>query len=307
MKNNIPDYQTIMLPLLQLLKDGKPFALNDVTQTLAGKFKLSEDDLRIKVPSGQQHLFRNRVTWAISYLKSAGMISYPQRGVYAITEIGRDVLKENIDRIDTNYLKKFEAYRRWQNTFSETSQISSESESLLANKTPDEFIGDMIKAVNDKISIELLEILKTKPASVFEEFVLKLLDKMGYGGTENSNFEVVGKSGDNGIDGIIYQDQLGIDRVYVQAKRWSENKVQSSHVRDFIGALSLKGTNKGIFITTSSYTADACKTAQMNPHNRIILIDGQELTKYALRYNVGVQVKAEYEVKAIDNNFFEGV
>lgn len=294
-----------MLPLLSLLKDGQPIALNNVTQTLAGQFKLTEDDLRIKVPSGQQPLFKNRVTWAISYLKNAGMIYYPQRGVYAITEVGKDVLKDNIKSINTNYLKKFDAYKRWQSTFSGTSLDSNESDSLLANKTPDEFIGDMVKAVNDKVSVELLELLKNKPASLFEAFVLRLLGKMGYGGVEDSNFEVVGKPGDNGIDGIIYQDQLGIDRVYVQAKRWSDNKIQSKDIRDFIGALSLKGTNKGIFITTSTFTDDAYKTIQMNPQNRIILINGQQLTEFAVKYNVGVQVKAEYEVKSIDNDFFE--
>ena len=159
--------------------------------------------------------------------------------------------------------------------------------------------------MKSKLAYELLEILKNKPASYFEYFVLELLTKMGYGGVEEGNFEVVGQSGDNGIDGIIYQDKLGIDRIYVQAKRWKDNKVQSKDIRDFIGSLSLKGTNKGIFITTSEFTDDAAKSVLMNPHNRIILIDGLQLAEFAIENNVGVQVKKVYEVKDIDNDFFE--
>lgn len=139
----------------------------------------------------------------------------------------------------------------------------------------------------------------------FEAFVLRLLIGMGYGGVEERTFEVVGKSGDNGIDGIIYQDHFGIDRIYVQAKKWTDSKVTSKDIRDFIGALSIKGTNKGVFITTSEFTKDARDTILMNPQNRIILIDGPLLAEYAIKYNVGVQVKAEYQIKALDNDFFE--
>ncbi|MEQ1798902.1 MAG: restriction endonuclease [Lacibacter sp.] len=303
MNNNIPDFQTIMYPMLDTLKDGQPRTLNEVMDSLGKYFKLTEEDLRIKVPSGQMGLFRNRVGWTRSYLKNAGLITYPSRGVYQISETGKKVLTENISYINIAYLKKFEDFQRWQNSFSLPEENIKQEENV--NKTPEEILGDTFKDLNNKLGYELLEILKNKPFDYFEYFVLQLLSKMGYGGIEESNFEVVGKSGDNGIDGIIYQDKLGIDRIYVQAKRWKDNKVQSKDIRDFIGSLSLKGTNKGIFITTSEFTDDAEKTAKMNPQNRIILIDGSQLVEHAIEFNVGVQIKKLYEVKDLDNDFFE--
>lgn len=310
--NNIPDFQKIMYPALRYLGDGQQHGLQDLLSALAKEFNLTEDDLRVTVPSGQQTLFKNRATWAISYMKNAGLVHYAGRAVYQITEVGKDVLAENILSINTAYLKKFEAYKYWQSTFSQPEDKASTSPGMVVTsvpeiKTPEEILGDTLKNLNEKLAFELLDLLKTKPPSYFELFVLKLLSKMGYGGIETNNFEVVGQSGDNGIDGIIYQDQFGMDRVYVQAKRWSDNKVQSKDIRDFIGSLSLKGTNKGIFITTSDFTDDASKTVLMNPQNRIILINGSQLAQYAIKFNVGVQVKTDYQVKTLDNDFFEEV
>ncbi|OLY90763.1 restriction system protein [Cnuella takakiae] len=302
--NKIPDFQSIMLPLLKHLGDGQPHTLSEVIASLATVFKLTEEDLAILVPSGQQRLFKNRVTWAITYLKNAGLLYYPQRAVYQITESGKKVIEAKTDNINLAYLKSFDAYKKWQGSFSQPADPAKPTLEPSSN-TPEEVIGVTIGTINEKLSLELLELLKSKPADYFEFFVLRLLSKMGYGGVNAENFEVVGKSGDNGIDGIIYQDQLGIDRVYVQAKRWSDAKVQSKDVRDFIGSLSLRGTNKGIFITTSEFTADAIKTVQMNPQNRIILIDGKQLAEYAITYNVGVQIKTVYQVKALDNDFFD--
>lgn len=168
-------------------------------------------------------------------------------------------------------------------------------------------MGNTLTEMNNKLAYELLEILKNKSAKYFEHFVLEILNHIGYGGVEERNFEIVGQSGDNGIDGIIYQDKLGIERIYVQAKRWKDTKIQSKEVRDFIGSLNLKGTNKGIFITTSDFTEDAFTTATMNPHNRIILINGKRLTQLAIENNVGIQVRKVYELKDIDNDFFEEI
>jgi restriction system protein len=302
----IPDFQTIMLPLLKFLASGQQYPLAEVIQGLAIHFKLSEDDLRVKVPSGQQPMFKNRVTWAISYLKNAGLIIYPQRGVYQITDTGKQLLQEKVDSINISYLKKFDTFKKWQSSYSESVQESTVAY-VTNQETPEELIGNTIKALNEELTLELLQVIKGKTAAEFERFVLMLLNAMGYGSLEERSYEVVGKSGDNGIDGIIYQDQFGIDRVYVQAKKWADNKVQSKDIRDFIGSLSLKGTNKGVFITTSEFTEDARKTAQMNPHNRIIIINGKQLAEYAIKYNVGVQIKAKYEVKSIDNDFFEGL
>lgn len=307
MQNNIPDFQTLMYPLLSFLKDEKPHSLQDVMIALADQFKLTEEELKIKVPSGQMGLFKNRVGWATSYLKNSGLIYYPQRGVYQLTEIGKNVLSENIDYINIAYLKQFDGYKNWQSTFAQNDDTNKqvETNNLNEGKTPEEVLGDTFRSLNSNLGYELLDILKNKPANYFEHFVLELLAGMGYGGVEEKNFEVVGQSGDNGIDGIIYQDKLGIERVYVQAKRWKDNKVQAKDIRDFIGSLSLKGTNKGVFITTSEFTDDAINTVRMNPQNRIILINGQRLVDLAIENNIGVQVKKVYEVKDVDNDFFE--
>ncbi len=307
MSNNVPDFQKIMYPVLCYLKDEQPHPIIDVMNGMAAEFKLTEEDLRVKVPSGQMSLFKNRVAWAISYLKNAGLIYYPQRAVYQIATPGKKVLTENIKYINIAYLKRFPDYQKWQNTFAQSDEPDKIQVASIEEKTPEEILGATYKELKNKLSYDLLEFLKNKPASYFEYFVLQLLIKMGYGGVEEDNFEVTGKSGDDGIDGVIYQDKLGLDRIYVQAKRWKDTKVQSKEIRDFIGSLSLKGTNRGVFITTSEFTEDALRTVKMNPQNRIILIGGQQLTEYAIDHNVGVQVKKVYEVKDIDNDFFEEV
>ena len=306
--NTIPDFQTLMLPALQFLKDKEPHASAEMYQHIATQFGLSEDDLKIKVPSGQMGLFKNRLTWAVSYLKNAGLVFYPQRAIYQITDAGQNILNANPGKINIAFLKKLEGFQQWQKTFNQqTEEKKGAADTQTENNTPEEVIGSISNDLNNKLAYELLETLKNKSAGYFEFFVLQLLSKMGYGGVEEGNFEVVGQSGDNGIDGIIYQDKLGIDRIYVQAKRWNGNKVQSKDIRDFIGSLSLKGTNKGIFITTSDFTTDALKTVQMNPQNRIILIGSQELASYAIENNIGVKVKKVVELKEIDYDFFEQI
>ncbi len=305
-KQNIPDFQTLMYPLLDFLKDEQARTLEEVLTNLAVKFNLSEEELRIYVPSGQMPLFKNRVTWSITHLKNAGLLQYVKRGVYQITELGKAIFKDNVSAINLSYLKKFDAYNKWTQGFKEVKENpAKELPEQTDTRTPEEIIGINFEEIKQKLSIELLEIIKQKTPAQFEKFVLELLNAMGYGITDEKSFEVVGKSGDNGIDGIIYQDKLGLDRIYVQAKLWTSNKVQSKDVRDFIGSLSLRGTHKGVFITTSEFTTDALQTVRMNPQNIIILIDGQKLGEFAIKYNVGVQPKVSYVLKAIDHDFFE--
>jgi restriction system protein len=304
-RKRIPEFQSIMLPILQYLADDKERNQQDVMDHIAKLHNLTEEELRLKVPSGQMSLFKNRVAWAVSYLKNAGLINYVRRGIYQITPVAHEILKTDIKFINIPFLKKLDAFKSWQSTFSQTEEQETIISETPETKTPEEIIGDNFKRINNKLCIELLEVIKQKTAAQFEKFVLVLLSNMGYGGAEEKNFEVVGQSGDNGIDGIIYQDKLGIDRIYVQAKRWNDAKVQSKDIRDFIGSLSLRGTNKGVFITTSQFTEDATRTVQMNPQNIIILIDGKKLTDFAIRFNVGVQVKETYEIKGIDIDFFE--
>lgn len=304
--NKIPDFQLLMLPVMELLKDNQTHTFQEVLEFLIVRFQLTGEELRVYVPSGQQPLFKNRATWAISYLKNAGLIRYVKRAVYQITDLGHTVFTDNITGITTQYLKKFEGYKLWQESIQNKEDIVEKiNEEATESKTPEEIIGDNFKKIEQKLSIELLDVIKQKTPAQFERFVLELLNAMGYGVTDEKSFEVVGQSGDNGIDGIIYQDKLGIDRIYVQAKQWTTNKVQSKEVRDFIGSLSLRGTNKGVFITTSDFTDDAVRTVQMNPQNIIILIDGKKLGEFAIRYNVGVQPKETYQLKTIDYDFFD--
>lgn len=307
-RDTIPDFQQLMLPVMELLRDNQTHTFPEVLEFLTARFQLTEEALRITVPSGQQPLFKNRATWAVSYLKNAGLIRYVKRAVYQITDLGHSVFKDNLSGITTGYLKKFEGYKLWQESIQNKEENTEKANDQLteaASKTPEEIIGDNFKKIEYKLSIELLDVIKQKTPAQFERFVLELLNGMGYGITDEKSFKVVGQSGDNGIDGIIYQDKLGIDRIYVQAKQWTTNKVQSKEVRDFIGSLSLRGTNKGVFITTSEFTDDAVRTVQMNPQNIIILIDGKRLAEFSIQYNVGVQVTQTYQVKAVDFDFFD--
>lgn len=306
MKEQIPDFQKIMYPALSTLANGAPLTAQELIAQLAKHFQLSEAHLAIMVPSGQQPLFKNRVTWAVTYLKKAGLLKAIKRGVYQITEAGAAILKKDINYINLAYLEQFDAYKEWTGSFGQTeTRPSSAVEKAVVSETPEELIGESLARVHEFIAADLLEILKQKTPAQFEKFVLLLLQGMGYGMMEEKSFVVVGQSGDFGIDGIIYQDKLGIDRIYVQAKKWNDNKVQSKEIRDFIGSLSLRGTNKGVFITTSRFTDDAQRTAKMNPQNTIILIDGPKLADFAIQFNVGVQVKKQYELKDLDQDFFD--
>lgn len=306
-KLRIPDMESLMLPILNFLGDGAPHSYSETEEHLANKYHLTEEVLRLKVPSGQMGLFKNRIAWSVSYLKNSGLVFYPRRAVYQLTDTGKSVVAQKPDKVNIHFLKQFEAYRQWKSSISagrEEKEIKTTSTSEESG-TPEEVIGNTFRELNEKLAFELLELIKQKKPWQFERFVLELLNKMGYGGVEERNFEVVGQSGDNGIDGIIYQDKLGLDRIYVQAKKWADNKVQSKDIRDFIGSLSLKGTNKGVFITTSQFTSDAINTVKMNPQNIIILIDGKQLTELAIKFNVGVQVKETFEIKNLDMDFFE--
>ncbi|GAB4093057.1 restriction endonuclease [Flaviaesturariibacter terrae] len=305
MKEQIPDFQKIMYPALAALRDGAPHPAQELIAQLGKHFQLSDAHLAIMVPSGQQPLFKNRVTWAVTYLKKAGLLQAVKRGVYQITEAGLAILKQNIDYINLAYLEKFDAYKEWTGSFGKAEATPATDEQAAVSETPEELIGESLARVHASIAADLLETLKQKTPAQFEKFVLLLLQGMGYGMMEENAIEVVGQSGDFGIDGIIYQDKLGIDRIYVQAKKWNDNKVQSKEIRDFIGSLSLRGTNKGVFITTSRFTDDALRTASMNPQNKIILIDGPKLADFAIQFNVGVQVKKRYELKDIDQDFFD--
>ena len=281
------------------MEDGHPKTLNEVVKTLAEQFNLNEQDLKIKVPSGQMGLFRNRVGWTRSYLKKAGLIKYPDRGVYQITDFGKKYLEKGPDDLRIKQLKKMPDYIEWVKTFNKD-QDSQEEETLpteLKGNTPDEILDITVKRINKELASELLDKLKENSFGYFENFVIQLLQKMGYGDFREDAAEKTGKPGDDGIDGIISQERLGLENVYIQAKRFTNGSVGSPDIRNFIGSLALQGVSKGVFLTTSRFSESALRTANDSRQQKIILIDGKQLVNLAIEYNLGVQTDQTIEIK----------
>jgi len=300
---NIPDFQKIMNPLLEVLKDDRVYSTEQIVEILRVHFMLSIDDMKVRVPNGKQSLFRNRIDWALNNLLQAGLIVSLLKGYYQITEEGKNVLYQEKDTVmDTAFLRKFEQFKAWKTMFEEDTDSSKPIETEMEKETPEVIIGKAIVMLYQSLKFELLQSIKNKPISFFEYFIIELLRKIGYKGIDSSNFEVIGKQEKEGLEGILYQDELCIEKIYVQAKKW-EMEVTSKDVRNFIGALNLKGTNKAVFITTSTFSPEAKAEAKQNPLHKIILIDSDQLMQLAIRHNVGIQTKQIVEIKGIDENF----
>ena len=300
---NIPDFQKIMYPLLEVLKDDRVYSTEQIVEILRVHFTLSIDDMKVRVPNGKQSLFRNRIDWALNNLLQAGLIVSLLKGYYQITEEGKNVLYQEKDTVmDTAFLRKFEQFKAWKTMFEEDTDSSKPIETEMEKETPEIIIGKAIVMLYQSLKFELLQSIKNKPISFFEYFIIELLRKIGYKGIDSSNFEVIGKQEKEGLEGILYQDELCIEKIYVQAKKW-EMEVTSKDVRNFIGALNLKGTNKAVFITTSTFSPEAKAEAKQNPLHKIILIDSDQLMQLAIRHNVGIQTKQIVEIKGIDENF----
>ncbi|CAM1343857.1 restriction endonuclease [Tenacibaculum amylolyticum] len=306
LKEDIPDFQSIMLPMLQLLADGQTKNLNEVMQLLTMHFKLSPEHLKIKVPSGQMGLFRNRVGWTRSHLKNAGLISYPNRGEYQITDFGKDFLASNPNQLNLKVLKNMPKYQEWAATFNQESNgVATQTIRENTEQTPDEVLDTTIKQIHQQLAADLLDKLKSNSANFFENFVVDLLKKMGYGEFREEAAKVTGQTGDNGIDGIVYQDRLGLESVYIQAKRYSDTTVGSPDIRNFIGSLALQGVSKGVFLTTSRFSEAAVRTAQESKQQKIVLINGKKLADLAIEFNLGVQQDREIILKKIDTDRFD--
>lgn len=297
----IPDYQTVMLPLLRFLEDEKEHNIGEVVDSLAEKFNLSPEERQQLLGSGQQTVIRNRAGWARTYLKKAGLIASTRRGFFRITESGKKVLASKPERIDVKYLERFPeflAFRELRHDRpDEPAVVSSTGEA-----TPEEALDSAYQRLRFDLEAELLEQVKAASPSFFERLVVELLVRMGYGGTLRDAGQAVGKSGDGGIDGIIKEDRLGLDLIYIQAKRW-DGTVGRPEVQKFAGALQGHRARKGVFITTSSFSGDALEfTSRIE--SKIVLIDGAALAKHMIDHNVGVSISRSYEVKKIDSDFF---
>jgi restriction system protein len=300
----IPDFQTLMLPLLEAVKDKKEYRLNNIVDILADKFNLTEAEKKDLLPSGQTFVFGSRVSWARTYLKKAGLLASPKRGYICITDRGAGLLKQRLKKININILRQFPEFTEWQNIKRNDIQIPENIDSLLV-QTPEEALEDSYQNIRRSLAQELLDKITTLSPSFFEKSVVELLVKMGYGGSMKDAGKAIGKSGDEGIDGTIKEDKLGLDIIYIQAKRWqSGNVVGRPEIHKFVGALAGQGAKKGIFITTSSFTKDALEFVPRN-ETKIVLIDGFQLAQLMIDYNLGVTVQHTYEIKKIDSDYFE--
>lgn len=302
----IPDFQTIMLPLLELLGDRKEYVLKDVVTILGKQFKLTDTELSELLPSGQALLFPNRVAWARTYLKKAGLLDNPRRGMLTITDKGIELLKNKPKRIDINFLKQFPEFLEFQNQKKEDSESSQQPQSFpVETETPEETIDAAYQSIRQSLAQELIDTISRMSPAFFERLVVELLVKMGYGGSLKDAGKAIGKTGDEGIDGTIKEDKLGLDIIYIQAKRWQAgNIVGRPELHKFVGALAGQGAKKGIFITTSSFSKDALNYAPKN-ETKIVLIDGVQLAQLMIDYNLGVSTQRAYEIKRLDNDYFE--
>lgn len=300
----LPSYQDIMKPVLEAAKNEE-VKLSNVVDLLAEQFNLSEDERTELLPSGRQAAFTNRVGWAKTYLAKAGLLDSTRRGHFVITALGKEALNSD-EEINNQYLKRFDDFKVFTKQKNGDSDKVEESTVSDSDATPDEVLRAAYKQINDVLASDILSRTRKVSPAFFEQLLIDLLLAMGYGGSDEGMAHTLGRSGDNGVDGVINQDPLGVDQVYIQAKRYAEgNNVGSSEIRDFFGALNLKKAQKGIFITTSDFTSSASQTAK-DLGMRIVLINGKELANLMLRYNVGSRDEQVIYIKRIDEEFFEG-
>lgn len=297
----VPDFQTWFLPLLKRLSDGKPHRIADLQRQLAQDLQLSEDDLKASLPSGRALTYKNRLGWARTYLNKAGLIESPKRGEWQITDRGQAVLAQNLDRLNVRFLKQFPEFLEFhQHKPSATVTPSSDDGS---ETTPEEQLEQAYEALRENAEQELLQKIMSASPEFFERLVVALLLKMGYGGSREDAGRTIGGSGDGGVDGVINEDKLGLDVVYIQAKRW-ENTVGRPVVQGFAGSLEGVRARKGVFITTSSFSNGAREFVR-NIEKRIVLVDGKQLANLMFDHDIGLSTSATYQVKRVDTDYFE--
>ncbi len=300
----IPDFQSLMLPMLKFAEDGKEHSTSEAQEILAKQFNVSEVDLAQLLPSGKQRVFANRVHWAKAHLKMSKLFEDTRRSYFKITERGRNVLKQKPSAVNIKFLKQFSEYLDFTgvNKIS-SSDISAQKDDTIITETPEELLENGYLKIRKSLEGNLLLKLKSIHPSFFEKIVIELLVKMGYGGSIAEAGKATKYTADEGIDGIIKEDKLGLDVIYVQAKRW-EGVVGRPELHKFVGALAGQGAKKGIFITTSSFTKEAADYTPKN-ETKIVLIDGAKLAQYMIDYNLGVSIQNTYEIKKIDSDYFE--
>jgi len=303
----IPDYQSLMLPVLLASADGE-IRISDAVSKLAQKLCITPEERAELLPSGKQTVFSNRAHWAKTYLGKAGLVESTRRGFFKITPRGRQVVAQKPERIDINFLNRFDEFRQ----FKERSVQSESRDDASAapgstdeTETPDEVMRVAHRQINASLAQELLDRIRAAPPDFFERLIVNLLLGMGFGGSAADAGRAIGRSGDDGVDGVIDQDALGLDRVYIQAKRYADgNNIGAGAIRDFFGSLDRHKATKGLFVTTSTFSPSARETAEFLS-KRIVLIDGEQLTKLMIRHNVGCRIEDTLHIKKIDEEFFD--
>ncbi len=297
----IPDYQTIMLPMLKTLESGKAYTINQLISSLSAHFNLSESEQNTLLESGKQTVFSNRVHWAKTYLKKAGLIEQVDRGVIKISQRGKNVLADNPIVINKKTLMAFQEFVDFQKREKTTNE--DHKLEIPEAETPHELLERSYLSLRKNLVTELIEMIKKCSPAFFEKLVVDLLVSMGYGGSFKDAGKAIGKSGDDGIDGIIKEDKLGLDIIAIQAKRW-EQPVGRPLIQAFAGSLDGVKAKKGVFITTSKFTESAYDYVN-KIEKKIILIDGETLAEYMIDFNVGVAEESKYIIKRIDLDYFQ--
>lgn len=303
----IPDFQSTMLPLLKLVEDGEVYQFSDVIEQLKDHFQLAEHEIQKRLPSGKQTVIKNRISWARTYLTKAGLLESPARGLTQITQRGLDALGQTEQPVRTKYLTQFPEFLAFTDakslSLNEASRHAIDGDSQF---TPEEKFEEANNELNKALADELLEKIKNASPGFFEQLVVDLMIFMGYGGSRQEAGQVTQHSADGGIDGIIKEDPLGLDMIYLQAKRYSESTVGRPEIQKFAGALDMQRAKKGVFISSSKFSSDARDFVNML-EKRIILIDGSELATLMIEHDLGVSTKQVYNIKQLDSDYFSEV
>ena len=303
----IPDFQSLMLPALKALSDGVEKPVSEIRNHIAKAQGLTPEEMQELLPSGRQPVFVNRVSWALIHLGRAGLSERVRRGVWQLTKEGESLLADAPPRIDLNYLRNYPAYVTWR-TSKNTSPSSGDTTLMppdASADTPEEELDRIVRQLRSELEADVLDRVRETPPAFFEQVVVDLLIAMGYGGGDAERGRVTGRSGDGGIDGTIREDALGLDEVYIQAKKYADgNTVGEGDLRNFAGAIDAAGTTKGVFVTTSGFTSAAKNYVARSP-KRIVLIDGEELARLMVVHSIGVRTRICHEIKRIDEGYFD--
>lgn len=298
----VPDFQSFFKPLLDIASDGKEHSMREVREKIAADFNLTQQELSELLPSGTQTKFDNRVAWAKSYFVQAKILESPRRAYLKITERGQHLHAQSHERIDIKVLSQYPEFVEFHNPSKQNKHNQIEPPQDNSNETPEEILQRSYQSIRSELAGEIIDRIKSNTPIFFERLIVDLMVAMGYGGSRSDAGQSIGQSGDEGIDGIIKEDRLGLDVIYLQAKRW-EGTVGRPEVQKFVGALHGKRARKGVFITTGKFSAEAHEYVKsIDP--KVILIDGKSLANYMIDFNLGTSNSVTYEIKKIDSDYF---